>query len=586
MSCDSPPRPPPLQHISEVLLHCDLESTSSAESSRPPDPNELGSARRGDGSGSDLSPKGWSSWQDLVKAGQQSLLEAQREILERVEQDVRGSSLGNGELAAQLQGTVFEPMANSMAAAVADFLQVDRAELETDRRKDREGTQGFPMIHTYEPSCEAVPGKLEAYAKSLPKANPDRRVEVHESTGFPTRVSRQSSNSQGSMTTDAASVEEITEEDTRVSLLVVSEPEGLKTGTRQPSKSGSSEELTDKLPSVAGFMSHEYAPTEKNSNALMPLPVARSSKEPKKDTSQMSVGFVTSRPEESADCKTDAERNISRPSNAVVSGRFKSISFGEDCADTEADEEGKHQSLSSKSPAARLHSMASYSTSASVDLEAVTRIHSLSSFNAASVLADITLDSSLQRDRMADLNRVISERNEVIELESAAGNEQQPIDPKPIEPESALPLPSSSCACSLLGKSVMSCFPEQVTPDDPYQEIHVDTARLGRGEVVEHQLPVVQMHSSSALPPAAGATPGPKVGQCQSSDFCLCPACCSFATVGQEEYAEGMDRQPRHRAATILPPLIAEEVVTGCDMISCKLPTPVCRPFAFACGGC
>lgn len=580
MSCASPPRPPPLQHISEVLLHCDLESTSSAQSSRPPDPNELGSARRGDGSGSDLSPKGWNSWQDLVKAGQQSLLEAHREILERVEQDVRGSSLGNGELAAQLHGTVFEPM----AAAVADFLQVDRAELETDRRRDQEG---LSTIHTYEPSSEVVPGRLEAFAKSLPKANPGCRLEVPASTDFPLQVSRQSSNSQGSMTTGETRVqEETTEEETSASMPIEPEPEGLETNILQPSSSkvGNSEELSGKLSSVARFMSQKKALTERrNSDAA--LSIAHSSKEPPKDTSQMAVGFVISRPEESADCETAAEPNASRTLNSVVSCRPKSVSFIEDHADGEVDDEGKHQSLSSKSAAARLHSLASYSTSASVDFEAVTRIHSLSSFNAASALADVTLDSSLQRDRMADLNRTPSDRNEVIELESAAGNEQQPTDAKSTESESALPFRSSSYACSLLGRSMMSCFPEQDF-SDPYQELHVDTARLGRGEAVEQQLPVVQMHSSNAQPPAASATLWSDDGQCQSSPFCACSACCSATTVGQEEHAEGMDRQPRHRAATILPPMIAEEVVSGYDMITCKLPMPVCRPFAFACGGC
>lgn len=229
--------------------------------------------------------------------------------------------------------------------------------------------------------------------------------------------------------------------------------------------------------------------------------------------------------------------------------------------------------------------MASYSTSASVDFEVVTRIDSLSSFNAASALAEVTLDSSLQRDRMANLNRATAERNENIEIESAAGNEQQPTDPKPIEQESALPFHSSSHACSLLRRSVMSCFSEQETPD-PYQEIYVNTARLGQGEAVEQQLPVVQMYSSNAQPSAANVAPWSEDGRCQSSPFCACATCCSATTVGQEEHAEGMDRQPRHRAATILPPMIAEEVVTGCETITCKLPMPVCRPFAFACGGC
>lgn len=582
MSCASPPRPPPLQHISEVLLHCDLESTSSAQSSRPPDPNELGSARRGDGSGSDLSPKGWNSWQDLVKAGQQSLLEAHREILERVEQDVRGSSLGNGELAAQLHGTVFEPM----AAAVADFLQVDKAELETDRRRDQEG---LPTIHTYEPSSEVVPGRREAFAKSLPKANPGCRLEVLASTDFPLQVSRQSSNSQGSMTMGETAVqEETTEEETSACMPLEPEPEGLEPNILQPSPSkvGNSEELSGKLSSVARFMSQKKALTERrNSDAPVALSIAHSSKEPQKDTSRMPVGFVTGRPEESADCETAAEPNASSPLNSVVSCRPKSVSFIEDHADGEVDEEGKHQSLSSKSAAARLHSMASYSTNATVDFEAVTRIHSLSSFNAASALADVTLDSSLQRDRMADLNRAPSERNEVIELESAAGNEQQPTDARSIESDSTLPFQSSSYACSLLGRSVMSCFPEKET-SDPYQEIHVETSRLGRGEPVEQQLPVVQMHSSNAQAPASSGTFWSDDGQCQSSPFCACSACCSATTVGQEEHTEGMDRQPRHRAATILPPLLTEEVVSGYDMITCKLPTPVCRPFAFACGGC
>jgi len=584
MSCVSPPRPPPLQHISEVLLHCDLESTSSAQSqsSRPPDPNEqLGSARRGDGSGSDGSPKGWNSWQDLVKAGQQSLLEAHREILERVEQDVRGSSFANGELAAQLQGTVFEPM----AAAVADFLQseADREDLEAD------GTElgGLsPMIHTYEPD---VPGRLEAFAKNLPKANLGNRLEVPASTDDPTRVSRQSSNSQGSMTTEEATIQdETTEEETSASMLVEPEPEGLKTNTSQPSpaKVGNSEELSGKLSSVARFMSQKKAPTERrNSDPLVALSIPHTLKEPKKDTSQMSVGFVSSRPEESADSDTAAEPKASRTLNSLVNGRFKSVSFIADYADGEEEDACKHQSFSSKSPAARPLSMASYSTSASVDFEAVTRIHSLSSFNAASVLADVTLDSSLQRDRMANLNRVPSERNENIELESAAGNEQQPTDPKRIEQESALPFPSSSYACSLLGRSVMSCFSEQESTD-PNEEIHVDTARFGREEAVEQQLPVVQMHSSNAQPPAANVTTWSDYGQCQSSPFCACPTCCSETTVSQEEHAEGMDRQPRHRAATILPPMIAEEVVTGCETVTCKLPMAVCRPFAFACGGC
>lgn len=543
MACASPPRAPPLQHISEVLLHCDIESISSSHSSKAPEQNDPGSGRRGDGSGSDV---GWNSWQDLVKAGQQSLKEAQRELLERVEQDVRESVLLNGELAAQWQGTVFEPM----AAAVSEFLQTEKAERSA---QGDHGSLDLPTIHTYEP------------ATSLPR----RSAEVLASTNSPAQTSCENSNSRSNSRctfTEAESVlpTEITEEETVMS-----------TAARVRFEDG----ITDNNSSIP--QSTESASSEdKTADSSFP---PCNSKEPRNSSLRRSEEQATCRSE---DLTAESVRTpTSGPAGFSVSRGSRVVSFGEDHSREKADDRDKEHALGEKPPgcessAARLSSVASYSTSASTDFEPVTRIHSLSSFNAASVLAELALDSDIQRDTMATLNKAPLERNEVIELESAAGNEQPLADLKSTEPDTVL------SPCTFLCRSVSGCFAEKPF-SDAFQEITVETARSRQGDTVETQLPVVQMHSSHATPPTASSQPRPEAEDCAGTSLCSCPACWQ-STISREERAEGMDRQPRHRAATILPPLIGEDVMANSDdMLTCKMmPIAVCRPFAFACGGC
>jgi len=495
---------------------------------------------------------GWNSWQDLVKAGQQSLKEAQRELLERVEQDVRESGILNGELAAQWQGSVFEPM----AAAVSEFLQTEKAERSA---QGEHGSLDLPTIHTYEPQ-EAASRKFEAFATSLPR----RSAEVLASTSCPAQTSRESSNGRSTFT-EAESVlpTETTEETTVVSTAtrVRFEDESIDNNSSRP-------------------QSTESASSEYNT-AKSSFPSCNS-KEPR--------NLSLRRLEEQATCRSEdptaesVRTSTSDPAGFSVSRGSRVVSFGEDHSKEKADDRGKEHALGEKTPgcessAARLSSVASYSTSASTDFEAVTRIHSLSSFNAASVLAEVALDSDIQRDRMATLNKAPSERNEVIELESAEGNEQPLADLKSTEPDTV------SSPCTFLCRSVSGCFVEKPA-SDAFQEIIVESARSGQGDAVETQLPVVQMHSSYATPPTASTQHCPEAEDCAGTSLCSCPACWQ-STISREERAEGMDRQPRHRAATILPPLIREDVMANNDdMLTCKMPIAVCRPFAFACGGC
>mmetsp|Transcript_59848 Transcript_59848/g.106404 ORF Transcript_59848/g.106404 Transcript_59848/m.106404 type:complete len:390 (-) Transcript_59848:100-1269(-) len=137
---------PELRHISEVLLQCDIESLTSSQL----EPKEA-SAR--EDTGSDTSPsKAWNSLQDLVKVGQQTLKEAHRELVERVEADMVEAGWNNAELAARWQ-TVVEPV----ATAVAELLG-------SDERGPEQSHQG-----------------LESFARGL-QTDDRRRAEVLAST--------------------------------------------------------------------------------------------------------------------------------------------------------------------------------------------------------------------------------------------------------------------------------------------------------------------------------------------------------------------------------------------------------------------